>query len=72
MAGPANSESLADNYGIQLYSYDKKTDTKTYYRNGVEYIVTYKNNTDPGKATVTFTGIGRLSGSVSKTFNIAP
>ena len=72
VAGPANAESLADNYGIQLYSYDKKTDTRTYYRNGVDYIVTYKNNTDPGKATVTFTGIGRLSGSVSRTFNIAP
>ena len=35
-----------------------------------DYTVTYKNNTLPGKATVTVTGKGNYDGNVSKTFTI--
>lgn len=39
---------------------------------GVDYYVTYKNNKNAGKASVIITGIGRYSGSVTKTFTINP
>ena len=71
VAGPANAESAADNAGIQLQYYDKKTDTSTDYVNGEDYFVTYAKNVLPGTATVTFTGKGRLTGSVKKTFKIS-
>ncbi len=38
---------------------------------GTDYTVSYKNNTNVGTATVTFTGKGRYAGSVSRTFQIA-
>lgn len=37
---------------------------------GTDYTVEYTNNTDPGEATVTITGIGNYSGSTSMTFTI--
>lgn len=37
---------------------------------GIDYKVTYKNNTDAGTAKVVVTGIGNYSKSVSKTFQI--
>ena len=37
---------------------------------GVDYIVTYKNNTQPGTATIEITGIGNYSGETSVTFEI--
>jgi len=39
---------------------------------GVDYTVSYKNNVKVGKATVTFTGTGAYTGTVSKTFKITP
>lgn len=39
---------------------------------GVDYTVTYKNNRKTGKASVTFKGIGRYSGSLKKTYKIVP
>lgn len=39
-------------------------------KNGTHYKVTYKNNTNAGKATVTITGIGNCTGTVSATFTI--
>ncbi len=36
-----------------------------------DYTVAYKNNTETGEATVTVTGSGNYTGSVSKTFTIA-
>ena len=39
-------------------------------KEGKDYKVSYKDNVDAGKATVTVTGIGDYSGSVSKTFTI--
>ncbi|MEY8332354.1 CAP domain-containing protein [Lachnospiraceae bacterium 47-T17] len=39
---------------------------------GEDYEVTYKNNTKPGKATVTITGTGYYSGTKKATFVIKP
>ena len=39
---------------------------------GVDYTVTYENNTNAGTATVTVVGIGNASGSKSITFTIEP
>ena len=37
---------------------------------GTDYKVTYKNNTTPGTATVTITGLGNYTGTVNKSFTI--
>ena len=42
----------------------------TTLKNGTDYTVSYKNNKNAGTATVTITGKGNYSGSVSKTFKI--
>lgn len=39
-------------------------------RSGVDYTVSYKNNTNAGNAVVTVTGKGNYAGSVTKTFKI--
>ncbi|MBR0529996.1 MAG: leucine-rich repeat protein [Ruminococcus sp.] len=39
---------------------------------GTDYTVAYSNNTNVGTATVTATGIGKYSGTISKTFTITP
>lgn len=39
---------------------------------GIDYKVTYKNNTKVGKATVTVTGLGNYQGTISKSFKINP
>ena len=39
---------------------------------GTDYTVSYKNNKNIGKATVTITGIKKYKGTVSKTFKINP
>lgn len=39
---------------------------------GTDYTVSYKNNTKPGRATVTVTGKGKYTGSVSRNFIIVP
>ena len=39
---------------------------------GTDYTVTYKNNTKPGKATVTITGKGNYTGTKTLTFKIVP
>ncbi len=36
----------------------------------VDYTVEYKNNIEPGEATVVITGIGDYTGTIEKTFNI--
>lgn len=40
--------------------------------NGTDYEVSYANNTNPGKATVTITGKGNYAGTITKTFIIRP
>ena len=37
---------------------------------GTDYSVSYKNNTNPGTATVTITGKGKYTGSITKNFKI--
>ena len=39
-------------------------------KKGTDYKVTYSNNVKIGKAKVTITGIGKYTGSITKTFNI--
>ncbi len=39
---------------------------------GKDFTVSYTNNKEVGKGTVTFTGIGAYSGTVKKTFRIVP
>ena len=39
-------------------------------KNGTDFTVSYKSNTEPGTATLTVTGKGNYSGSVSKNFTI--
>jgi hypothetical protein len=41
-------------------------------KEGVDYTITCENNVNAGTATVTATLIGNYSGSISKTFTIAP
>ena len=45
-------------------------DGETVLEEGVDYTVSYSNNTNAGTATVTVTGIGNYSGTASKTFTI--
>ena len=49
--------------------YDELSDEE---KKDINCIVSYKNNTDAGTATVTLTGIHKCSGTVSKTFKITP
>ena len=51
---------------ISLYNGNKKL------KRDRDYIVTYKNNKNPGKATITIKGIGRYTGTVKKYFYIRP
>lgn len=44
----------------------------TTLRNGTDYTVTYKNNKNPGKATITIKGKGDYSGTKTVTFKIVP
>ena len=46
-------------------------DTKT-LEEGVDYQITFANNTDAGTATITITGIGSYIGTVERTFEITP
>ena len=59
----AGSEIRLEGYSLNLGSNLLKEDR--------DYTVTYKNNAKAGKATITFTGKGRCSGKVSKTFTIS-
>ena len=45
---------------------------ETELKEGTDYTVGYSDNVKPGKATVTITGTGSYSGSVTKTFYILP
>lgn len=47
-------------------------DGNTTLVNGTDYEVSYANNTNPGKATVTITGKGNYAGTITKTFIIKP
>ncbi|MCD7894782.1 MAG: hypothetical protein LUG60_13930 [Erysipelotrichaceae bacterium] len=68
----ANVSSIATQY--YTGSAIKPSPTVTYnnytLKKGTDYKITYSNNTNPGTATLTITGIGDFSGSISKTFTI--
>lgn len=67
VAGPANigkDKWNNETYGINLYDNGKKLDK------GDDYTVAYLKNTEPGTASVIFTGKGKYSGSVKRTFRI--
>ena len=51
--------------------YDNGTESITLTKD-VDYTVSYRNNTEPGTATVRVTGKGNYSGIVEKTFTIRP
>ena len=64
--------------GISAKTYTGKSITQsivvklgtTTLKNGTDYTVAYKNNTKVGTATVTITGKGSYTGTISKTFKI--
>ena len=66
------------NTKTKTYTGKKITPKVTIYRgekklkNGKDYTVTYKNNKNPGKATITIKGKGEYTGTVKKTFTIKP
>lgn|GEM_PF-6052126 len=45
---------------------------ETVLKYGRDYSITYKNNVDVGKVTMTVTGKGSFAGSIKKTFKIIP
>lgn len=55
-----------------LEVYYNGTKINPYDGNNGEYIISYKNNINAGTATVTITGKGRFTGSLSKKFKINP
>lgn len=58
-----------DKTGVLMYYADDVGEPLT---EGVDYTVKYANNKKVGTTTVTFTGIGRYTGSFKKTFKINP
>ncbi|MCR4962017.1 MAG: leucine-rich repeat protein [Lachnospiraceae bacterium] len=67
--------------GLEItYSYTGKKicpTFKVYYRTTlltekIDYTVSYKNNTNAGKATITISGKGNYTGKCNKTFSITP
>ena len=56
--------------GAKIKSTAKLTYNGMTLKEGSDYTVTFKNNTKVGKASVTFTGKGNYSGSVTKQFSI--
>ena len=65
---------------IATYSFDGKVKTpsvtvklgSTALRNGIDYVVSYRNNKNVGKATVVITGKGLYAGTITRTFVINP
>ena len=67
---PAGSEEGAENCGIKLtYKANKNADTEELEK-GKDYTVSYQKNIEPGTATVIFTGTGKYTGTVKRTFAI--
>lgn len=60
---PLSGEAVQTNASLT----PKRDDT---LEEGTDYTVSYSNNTKPGTATVTFTGMGRYTGSLKKTFKV--
>ena len=56
--------------GSAIEQSPKLTDGNYVLRKGTDYTLSYKNNINPGKATVIIKGMGKYTGSISKTFTI--
>ncbi len=69
VAGPTDE---SETYGIDLQYKYKENGTQKYddLTKGEDYTVSYENNSEPGTATVIFTGKGNYAGTVKKTFKI--
>ncbi len=62
-------EANSDDYLHLTYQKNKKSDVVN-LKVGTDYTVSYSNNIKAGKATVVFTGMGKFTGTVKKTYKI--
>ena len=77
---PKSISSATVSLSIATYSFDGKVKTpsvtvklgSTALRNGIDYVVSYSNNKNVGKATVVITGKGLYAGTITMTFVINP
>ena len=77
---PKSISSATVSLSIATYSFDGKVKTpsvtvklgSTALRNGIDYVVSYSNNKNVGKATVVITGKGLYAGTITRTFVINP
>ena len=67
IAGPETGD---NDYGITLTYRAGKTASPVTLVKGTDYTVSYEKNIEPGTATVIFTGCGKYSGTIKKTFKI--
>lgn len=77
---PKSISSASVSLSIATYSFDGKFKTpsvtvklgSTALRKGIDYVVSYRNNKNVGKATVVITGKGLYAGTITRTFVINP
>ena len=77
---PKSISSASVSLSIATYSFDGKFKTpsvtvklgSTALRKGIDYVVSYRNNKNVGKATVDITGKGLYAGTITRTFVINP
>lgn len=77
---PKSISSASVSLSIATYSFDGKFKTpsvtvklgSTALRKGIDYVVSYRNNKNVGKATVVITGKGLYAGTITRTFVISP
>lgn len=77
---PKSISSASVSLSIATYSFDGKFKTpsvtvklgSTALRKGIDYVVSYRNNKNVGKATVVITGKGLYTGTITRTFVINP
>lgn len=77
---PKSISSATVSLSIATCSFDGKVKTpsvtvklgSTALRNGIDYVVSYSNNKNVGKATVVITGKGLYAGTITRTFVINP
>jgi len=77
---PKSISSATVSLSIATYTFDGKVKTpsvtvklgSTALRKGIDYVVSYSNNKNVGKATVVITGKGLYAGTITRTFVINP
>lgn len=77
---PKSISSSSVSLSIATYSFDGKVKMPSVtvklgsaaLRNGIDYVVSYSNNKNVGKATVVITGKGLYAGTITRTFVINP